>query len=320
MISVLINTIYSCKDILLTIFYCVLSIVISTIFTLFLLTVIKTLRPVFALARQKKKTGDNPFKKKRHKRLVEKDTRTIQRIKLSKDGICYRIGDYNLSPAVYDLLLRPAFGLLSAAICFLICREFSAVLLIMVFYGYIGIPLVLKRRGKQDERQIEWDIYKALTNIRLQLACGAYMEDCLKMAAKGAIHPRFREAMDELMRNMADKSMTAADSIEILKTRFSSERTMTFCKILDSMITYGSMDSVCDDMNKELDDMIQTSTGRSVEDIRRRYQFSSGWMSMVIFILVLMYFNLLFSDNEVINSGVTKAVLSFNDALGGKIF
>ena len=126
--------------------------------------------------------------------------------------------------------------------------------------------------------------------------------------------------MDELMRNMADKSMTAADSIEILKTRFSSERTMTFCKILDSMITYGSMDSVCDDMNKELDDMIQTSTGRSVEDIRRRYQFSAGWMSVVIFILVLMYFNLLFSDNEVINSGVTKAVLSFNDALGGKIF
>ena len=298
-----------------------LSVVCAAIMVLCILYLVKTINPIL----QKKKAaepvkGGGLSKKNRNKRFTEKKTNTIQRQKLSKNGICYRFGDYDLSPARYDFVMRPVFGLITMVFYLLIDQRLSLMVPVMFFAGYIGIPLFLNWLGKRDEQQIEWDIYKALTNIRLQLACGAYLEDCLHMIADSAIHPRFREAMDELLKNMNNKSLTTADAIKIFESRFSSERMMAFCKILENFITYGSIDGIFDDMNKELDDMIVTSSDRSLSDIRHRYQFVSGWMGMIIFILLLMYFNLLFSDHAVINKGVIQLIQSINTTSGGKIF
>lgn len=287
------------------------ALVVSFYLMLFLCFLIRQFAP------KKTEKKEELSRENKNRKLQESSKNTEQRKNLSENGICYLLGNYDLSPAFYDLFLRPFCGVLVVLFFFLLTKKLSLLMILLFFLGDFGLDIFLKHYGKAQEKQIEWDIYKALTNVCLQLNTGSYLEDSLKMAADGAIHPRFSEAMHELVRNMGDKSKTTAESIQILKTRFCSERVMNFCKILETFITYGPVDNVFADMKAELLDMIGSSTNRTAEDIRNRYNFSVGWMCMTTLIICLMAFNIAFSDNPVISNGIIEFINSMMKILGG---
>ncbi len=291
--------------------YIVISFVISAYFMLFVCSMVRMLRP--KEVKEKKKELQ---KKNSNRRLNETNKNTEQRIQLSKTGVCFLLGNYDLSPAVYSLGMRPLCGILCMVVYLLITHKFSLVMIPLFVIGDIGFDIFIKEIGKNQERQIEWDIYKALTNVRIQLTTGSYLEDSLRMVAESAIHPRFAESMEELIKNINDKSKTTSESIAILKTRFSSERVMNFCKILETFITYGPVDNVFKDMEEELKSMITASSERTANDIRHRYSFTAGWMSMIVVIIALMFFDMKFSDNEIVNEGIISLILGLEHMFG----
>ncbi len=292
--------------------YGAISFLVSFYLMLFICFMVKTLRPT---GTDKKK--HELSKKNKNRKLEEGNKNTEQRQALSKNGICYLVGNYNLSPGAYLFLIRPLCGILTVLTYLFITKDVSPIMFVLFIVGDIGFDLFIKNQGKNEERQMEWDIYKALTNVHIQLTTGAYLEDCLRMIAKGAIHPRFSEAMDELIRNLGDKTKTTSESIEILKTRFSSERIMTFCKILETFITYGPVDNVFNDMKTELKDMMDTGRDRTANDIRHRYNFSAGWMSMLLLIIGLMFFDKKFGDNELISNGIVQFIFGIERLFEG---
>ena len=291
--------------------YGAMSLILSAYFIMLVCFMVKSFKP--AKTKEKKQELS---KKNKNRRLNETSKTTDQRKKLSAIGVCYMVGNYNLSPAVYDLLMRPGCGAIAVGIYYLITHRVSVLMPVIFILGDIGFDLFVKAMGRTQEHQIEWDIYKALTNVRLQLTTGAYLEDSLRMVADSAIHPRFAEAMQELIKNMNDKSKTTSESIAILKTRFSSERVMNFCKILETFITYGPVDNVFNDMKEELKSMIDTSSRNTANDIRHRYNFSVGWMSMLLLIIGIMIFDLKLGNNEIVDNGVVQFILGIWEMLG----
>lgn len=302
------DTIY---NIGITIAYSAISFLMAVYLMMFICFMIKILRP------EKKDKKEGLSKKNKNRRLVDINKNTEQRIALSKNGICYLTGNYDLTPITYSFIIRPFCGLLTVISYYVLSGKLSYIMILLFLAGDIGFDVFIKAHGRGEERQIEWDIYKALTNVRIQLTTGSYLEDSLQMVADGAIHPRFSEAMNELLKNMSDKSKTTAESIEILKTRFCSERVMNFCKILENFITYGQAANIFEDMKSELKDMIDTDAGKTANDIRRRYNFSAGWMSMILLIIGLMIFDLKFGDNEIINNGIIQFILGVEELLEG---
>lgn len=293
------------------ILYGLIAVILSAYLIMFICFFIKSFRPV-----KEKEKKTELSKKNKNRRLNDTNKNTDQRKKLSSTGVCYMVGNYNLSPAVYDLLMRPGCGVLAVGIYYLLAHRTSVLMPVIFIIGDIAFNLFVKAIGRNQEKEIEWDIYKALTNVRLQLTTGAYLEDSLRMVAESAIHPRFAEAMQELIKNMNDKSKTTSESIAILKTRFSSERVMNFCKILETFITYGPVDNVFNDMKEELKSMIDTSSKNTANDIRRRYNFSVGWMSMLILIIAVMLFDLKFSDNAIVDNGIVQFIFGIWEMMG----
>ncbi len=289
--------------------------IISFISSMALVLLVNYIMKIFKT--EKKEESINLSKKNRNKKFGDNKKTSEQRIKLSKSGICYIFGNYNMSPAVYSLIIRPLCGLLTAFLYFVLSSmsagislslTFLCTLIFMFVVGDLGLHIVLIYAGKMTERQIEWDIYKALTNIHLRLSTGEYLEDCLTTTAMGSMHPRFREAMDELIKNMHDKSKTMTESIEILKSRFSSERMENFCKILEKFISTGPSDGLFADMNEEINLMVENSSKRTLENIRHRYGFASDYFSIILIIIICMVFNYNFSENETINRGITTLI------------
>ena len=301
-------------DIYKVILFGIIAFVISDVLILIFCYLMNLFKP-----KNKKKEGLS--KTNRNKNLNNDKKYNEKLIKLSKTGICYLLGNYELNPAVYAFIYRPLCGIFCIVLFCILSRSFNIISAgVMFLIGYLGFHFVLIYIGKRAEKQIEWDIYRALINIDLRLSTGEYLEDCLHATLSGIMHPRFKEAWEELLKNINDKSKTMSESIQILETRFSSERMSAFCKIIENFLTYGASDGLFEDMNKELNGMVEDSSNRTVKDIKHRYEFSSGYLAIAFIILAFMVYNLNFSDNETINTAIILFLGRINEISGEIMF
>ena len=207
---------------------------------------------------------------------------TDQKIKLSRSGIMYRFGDYNLNPSKY-VALRLMVGIIVMAIMFV--GGLGTFSLLGVIAGYIGTDLFFKFLNRRDNRDMEKDIYNTYANMKIQLSSGIYIADCLEYTFNTSKNKRYKEALSELILNMSDKTMTSYEAVQIFKNRFDSKQIKKLCSMLNTFVQYGISEVYIADIMTELQAVLTADTLRAEHDVETKTTF----VTFILFTLIVIW-------------------------------
>jgi len=160
------------------------------------------------------------------------------KLRLSQYGIMYRMKTYDLSPASY-IMARIGFGILAGLFTNII---FGTILIAILvgFFVYFGIDMLFVKLNKADNTDMLIDLCTIYATIDIQTRSGIYIGDCLEYACEMIKNQRLKEAMEELVLNISDKTVTMTEAIDIFQSRFYSKNIRKLCTMLDNFITYGA--------------------------------------------------------------------------------
>lgn len=202
--------------------------------------------------------------------------------KMSKLGIMYRAGDYNLNPSWY-ILARIAIG----AIMGLILWGVSENILLFVVglpVGFILTELYYKKKNADDNKAMMMDLYNTYANLKIQMEAGVYVIESLEYAHEVVQNERYKEALGELLINFSDKTLAMSDAVDIFKDRFDSKEIDKLCALLHNCVTYGSQASYTKDIMGEIQSIILASTMESEHDIENK----AGFINLAFFAIIIL--------------------------------
>ena len=199
---------------------------------------------------------------------------------MSKIGIMYRFGTYDMKPSQY-LLLRLAIGILIALLGILLGGGVYSLVAIPI--GYFATDFLFKYLNKQDNEAMMMDIYNTYANLKIQLVSGIYIGDCMEYTYKIVQNERYKEALKELLLNFSDKTITSSEAIEIFRNRFNSRNIDKLCAMLSSFVEYGISDSYLQDIMFEVQELLEADEIKSRHDIESK----TGMITFAFFVLVV---------------------------------
>lgn len=220
------------------------------------------------------------------KKFLSEGRGAQMRLEMSKYGVLYHMENYNLSPGWY-LAFRAIIGLALFA-GFVIFDVQSPLIILAIPAGYFGTPIVFKLINSSDNKEMLIDIFNTYANINIQLKVGQFVANALEYSYHTAKSKRYREAMGELVLNMADKSMTMEDSIKVFQNRFASNEIDKMCSMLRTLLRYGSNEEFTQDLLDEIKEIIQADALQAQSDIESKASMVSfGFFGVVIMIVVV---------------------------------
>lgn len=216
------------------------------------------------------------------KNIQKKGEMKGKQLYMSKIGIMYRFGRYDLKPSDY-ILVRILCGILVAAIVYLIQNEVSLFVAIGIPIGYFGIDILFKSMNKRDNEDMTIDIYNTYANLKIQLSAGIYISECLEYSYKITKNERYREALKEMLLNFSDKTITSSEAVEIFRNRFDSREIDQLCSMITSFIDYGLSDSYLDGIMYEVQQLLEADAVKAQQDIESK----TGFITFAFFVLVV---------------------------------
>lgn len=187
---------------------------------------------------------------------------------MSKYGVMYKFHNYHMSPGMY-ILFRVGVGLALSFLAYIAGIQ-NALFLLGFPIGYYGIPQLFKIMNKEDNQKIFVDIYNTYANLSIQMQAGLYITKALEYSYHTAKNPRFKEAMAELVLNIADKTLTMEESINIFNSRFCSDEIDKMCVMMKNLMRYGNNESYTKDLLKEVEAIIAADSLRSEDKLNSK--------------------------------------------------
>lgn len=215
------------------------------------------------------------------KNIQKKGEMSKKQLFLSKTGIMYRFGKYDMKPSDY-FLIKMLSGILVSAILYLLTESFL-VIFVGIPLGYVGIGLFFKLLNNRDNEEMTIDIYNTYANLKIQLSAGIYIGECLEYSYKITKNERYREALKELLLNFSDKTMTSSEAVDIFRNRFDSREIDQLCAMISSFIEYGLSDTYLDGIMFEVQQLLESDAAKSQQNIESK----TGFITFAYFVLVV---------------------------------
>lgn len=200
---------------------------------------------------------------------------------MSKYGVMYKFHNYHMNPGMY-ILFRVVVGLALSFLAYIAGIQ-NALFLLGIPLGYYGIPQLFKIMNKEDNQKIFVDIYNTYANLSIQMQAGLYITKALEYSYHTAKNPRFKEAMAELILNIADKTITMEESIDIFNSRFCSDEVDKMCVMMKNLMRYGNNESYTKDLLKEVETIIAADSLRSEDKLNSK----ANLVAFVFFAIVI---------------------------------
>ena len=216
---------------------------------------------------------------------AKKGNLTPFRKKLSKMGVCYRLGNYNMSPSRYAMI-RVFAGILVALVAYLFGARILSIL--GIFAGYFLVPVIFKYLNKRDNERMFMDIYSTYSNLKIQLESGIYMGDCLDYTYGIVENKRYKEALKELVLNFSDKTITSAEAVDIFRDRFDSKEIDKLCRIMSGFVQYGISENYLNDIMRETTSLLASENERAKHAIETKTGvITFGFFTLVIVVVAV---------------------------------
>ncbi len=216
------------------------------------------------------------------------------KIKLSKLGVMYRLNDYNLNIAKY-IAIRLIIGIMGAMLLYLLIYKVYVIPIGLVL-GYIAVPIYFKYQNKKDNEDMILDLYNTYASLRIQLNAGVYLGDTFESIYSVVINKRYKKALEELISNFADKTISSEDAIMLFKNRFDSTEIDKLCNLLNNCVRYGISDNYTKDIMSEIQFIMEASTLKAEHDIENKTGFITFGYFVVIIIIIAYTLFLQFGD------------------------
>lgn len=200
---------------------------------------------------------------------------------LSKQGIMYRVGNYDMNPSWY-VCARLGVGVLLGLLMFALTGN-GILFLPGIVLGFIATGMYFKAQNQSDNKAMMMDLYNTYANLKIQMSSGVYLTESLEYSHKVAQNDRYREALGELILNLSDKTISMQRSVEIFKDRFDSREIDKLCALLHNCVVYGISDSYANDIMGEIQGIILASTLESEHDIESK----AGMVNFIFFALII---------------------------------
>ena len=226
------------------------------------------------------------MKKEISRKILEDGRGAAMRLEMSRYGILYRMEDYDMSPMKYvSLKAMGGIGLFTVLMLLGVHNIFT---ILAIPIGYFGVPALFKALNKSDNGEMLTDIFNTYANINIQLKVGQYIASALEYSYHTAKNKRYKEAMGELVLNMADKTVTTEESLKIFQNRFASNEIDKLCTMLRSLIRYGNNDDFSHDLLDEIKSIISADAMKAQNDIETKSSMVSfGFFGVVILMVVI---------------------------------
>lgn len=193
---------------------------------------------------------------------------SAMKLNMSRMGIMYRAGDYDLNPSWY-ILIRLTVGTIIGIILYLISNNLLLIP-IGIIIGFIIVPFYFKKQNANDNEDMMMDLYNTYANFKTQMKAGIYVIDSLEVTHKIVNNKRYKEALGELILNFADKTISTSDAIEIFKNRFDNRQIDKLCALLENCVQYGNSENYAKDIMTEIQALITASTLKAENDIESK--------------------------------------------------
>lgn len=211
-----------------------------------------------------------------------------KKTELSRIGVMYRVKNYDLTPG-YFMVLKIAVGIMISILSYAVATtllEESNILIIPAAFivGYIAVPAYFKYENGVDNKEMLMDIYNTYSNIKIQLAAGIYIRECLEYTYDMIKSERYKEALAELILNFSDKTISSTEAVNIFKNRFQSHEIDKLSALLGSFMQYGMNANHADDIMLEIQGIIQADTLKAEHDIESK----AGMVTFAFFAVIIM--------------------------------
>lgn len=255
---------------------------LATYFVMFLVTVIFFIFLVI-LGRRAGNAGELATKKI-DSLYQERGEMSKQKKELSKMGVMYRAGNYNLSPSWY-VMVRLSVGVIIAFVIYILTSEFVLSLL-FVPIGYFATNLYFRRKNSSDNKDMMMDFYNTFASLKLQMNAGVYIGNSLEYIHKNAKNIRFKEALGELIINFSDKTVPMNEAIQIFQNRFDCKQIDKLCALLNNCVQYGVSDAYAKDIMQETETIMLTQTMAEEHDTETKTgMITFAFFGVIIFIV-----------------------------------
>lgn len=210
---------------------------------------------------------------------------------MSKYGVLYRFRDYNLSPATY-ILGKVGFG-----ICFGLLLYISTDSLLLGFSIGFGsfflVDIVFKQLNESDNKNFLMDLCTVYSNITIQMGMGIYIGECIEYSCTMVQNKRFKEALEEFVTNLSDKTILTTEAIHIFESRFCSKNIKSLCTMLESFVLYGNNATYSKMIQRETEDLIQTSATNSETLMENKVMM----VTFLLFVMITLIIAYIFMSN-----------------------
>ena len=226
------------------------------------------------------------LKKEISKKLLDNGRGAQMRLTMSKYGVMYHMENYNMSPTYY-MGFRLVIGIAIFAVLVIFDVK-NPMIVLAIPAGYFGVPILFKLINSSDNKEMLIDIFNTYANINIQLKVGQYIANALEYSYHTAKSKRYKEAMGELVLNMADKTVTIEESIQIFQNRFASNEIDKLCMMLRTLMRYGNNEEFTQDLLDEIKEIIQADAMQAQSDIETKASaVSFGFFGIVILLVVI---------------------------------
>ena len=207
---------------------------------------------------------------------------------MSKIGVMYQFGDYNMSPGAY-IFIRLGIGVLVGLILFDVTK--SPLSALGIFAGYVAVEWVFGLLNTANNEDLMMDLYNTYANLKIQLDAGIYIAQCLEYIARGVQNDRYKAALSELVLNMSDKTISMQEAIDTFQNRFESADIDKLCNLLSNVVNYGTDKSYTSDIMGEVQNSIAASTLKAEHDVEQKAGvINFAFFTVVIFIVAYATF------------------------------
>lgn len=232
--------------------------------------------------------------KEMNRRDVDNGTLDAKKRMLSKNGVMYRLRNYDMKPSYY-IMLRVCIGVLAGVLLFLLLGKLIYVPIGMIA-GYILTHLYFVYENKKDNEEMIMDIYNTYANLKIQMTAGVYIRNVLEYTYKMINSKRYKEALGELILNFSDKTVSTNDAIRKFKDRFNSREIDKLAALISSFMQYGINANHAGDIMIEIQSLIQADTLKAEHDIEMKASSVTFAFFTVIIIMIVYSIFMSFSS------------------------
>ena len=201
---------------------------------------------------------------------------------LSRKGIMYRAGNYDLNPSWY-IIVRCLGGAVVTLILALLL-DMNPLSFIGFPVGYLLVGVYYNKMNEADNKAIILDLYNTYASLKIQLQAGIYISDSLIYSCKAATNQRYKEAINELILNISDKTISMDEAIDILRNRFNSPEIDKLCVLLHNYSQYGANDAYAQNIMTQIQAIL---AAKNMED-EAMLASKAGFVKFGFFVIIII--------------------------------